>query len=609
MIKIQIALVCGVVAAGIGLSLLLLPGDMELALINLKGKNFGDARASYEAQLQEKGPIMGVVVPLVQIYLHYGDIDKAIDAMERFVAENPKDIEARKRLGLYYDYANRRQDYVRNLQEINRLSPDESSLRELAELYDAHGRHKDHLAILEILVDRHPSDPGEFLHLARLQAASGRLDKADAALERLEKAFPAALSPEAAELRVSLLIDTDKRKAALPWARAYASKDKTPKNAMRLAAIFTAKGAHDDALALLDGFSPNPHELPQLFAMILQIEMAQGRLQSALAKLQAVFPTRRLDVGGRELLIELALRADDQATALEVALADNPAALKKELIVELATAGIESGNLRLVNDLMAKLDPSTFDAPVLQARLALAKGDEAAALKWAAAAERQPDVALDRRLALATVYRRLGRDHGALTVLAALADDDPNALRKGLMVELATAGLESGNLYLVNDLMARLGSGMFDEPVLRARLALAKGDQAAALKWAAAAERQPDLAPEKRLMLAAVYRQLGRDHAALKVLAALAHDDKSPIGRSPNWPPCLCGWIVPPRAIARSWPCVNDEAPRLRISVGRCSPPRRADRKKLCCSSAPWWRNTETIRISIQAISRRLWRR
>ena len=35
MIKIQIALVCGVVAAGIGLSLLLLPGDMELALINL----------------------------------------------------------------------------------------------------------------------------------------------------------------------------------------------------------------------------------------------------------------------------------------------------------------------------------------------------------------------------------------------------------------------------------------------------------------------------------------------------------------------------------------------------------------------------------------------
>lgn len=424
MSKIQIALVGGIAVAGLGLSFILLPGDKELALINLKGGKFGDALASYEMQLQEKGPVMGVVIPLAQIYLHYGDIDKAIAAMELFVTGNPGDIEARKRLGLYYKDAFRREDYVGNLREISRLSSDEASLRELAEIYHADGRHKDRLPILQTLVDHHPSDPGDFLHLAGLEAAHGRLDEANTVLERLEKAFPGAFSPEAAALRVRLLMDTGKPGAALSWARTYVSKGHAPEEAILLAQIFISKGAHDQALALLEGFSSNPHAFPRLFAMIVQIEMARGRLQAALARLRGAFEARRLDGGGRELLIQLALRTGDQATAFAVAQNGNPKELRKSLMVDLATAGLESGNLSMVDQLMAKLGHGAFDEPILQSRLALAKGDEAAALEWAVAAERQPDLALNKRLTLATIYQRLGRDREALTILAALANAD-----------------------------------------------------------------------------------------------------------------------------------------------------------------------------------------
>ena len=424
MSKLQIALGFSVAAAGFGLGLLLLPSDGELALINLKGAKYREALASYEARLQEKGPSVGVVMPLAQLYLHYGNIEKAVAAMEQFVTDNPKAIDARQRLGLYYDYSYRREDYLLNLQEINRLRPTEARLRELSELYSAAGRHQDRVAVLEILVERHPHDPKDFFDLALLQATVGQLSKANKTLERLEKAYPDAISPKAAELRVSLLIDTEEPDAALSWGTIYASKRQVPEYAERLALIFAGKGAHDEALALLEGFSPDPNQYPQLFATIVEMEIARGRPEAAMARLREAFASQRLDANGRELLIELALGVGDLATAFAVVRSGDPMELPKELIVDLATAALESGNYSEVDNLLANLGPGPLDAPILQARIALVRGDEAAALEWARAAERQPDLALKKQLALADIYRRLGRDREALRLLTAVAHAD-----------------------------------------------------------------------------------------------------------------------------------------------------------------------------------------
>ena len=64
-----------------------------------------------------------------------------------------------------------------------------------------------------------------------------------------------------------------------------------------------------------------------------------------------------------------------------VAQIGDPTELRKELIVELATAGLQSGRFTEVDNLLANLGPGPLDAPVLQASIALLRGDEAAALE------------------------------------------------------------------------------------------------------------------------------------------------------------------------------------------------------------------------------------
>ncbi len=122
--------------AGIVASWYVIPNRDEVALMQFKDKQFGQAKKAYEEQLASGVLDVNVVSTLTDLYLQYGNIDDAITTMERYLEQKPGDIEARKYLGTLYQFAQRPDDYLHNLEELQEMRPSEKKLSELTDIYD-----------------------------------------------------------------------------------------------------------------------------------------------------------------------------------------------------------------------------------------------------------------------------------------------------------------------------------------------------------------------------------------------------------------------------------------------------------------------------------------
>src|SRR5260370_28956884 len=89
MTKIHYLFFVVLIGGGVGLSVLLVPGKGELALIHFKDKEYEVACRSYEERLSSGNRSIDVVIPLTQLYLQFGEVEKAVQLMEEFVRDNP----------------------------------------------------------------------------------------------------------------------------------------------------------------------------------------------------------------------------------------------------------------------------------------------------------------------------------------------------------------------------------------------------------------------------------------------------------------------------------------------------------------------------------------
>ena len=113
---------------------------------------------------------VSVVIPLTQLYLQFGDVEKAVQLMESFVDENPNDVAALKRLGKFFQYAERPHDYLTILERIAALEPGEAYFRELSDIYNFNAQYEKQIEILKTLIDKYPNRPQDFIDLAKLEA-------------------------------------------------------------------------------------------------------------------------------------------------------------------------------------------------------------------------------------------------------------------------------------------------------------------------------------------------------------------------------------------------------------------------------------------------------
>ncbi|MFQ5849292.1 MAG: tetratricopeptide repeat protein [Candidatus Binatia bacterium] len=414
-----------VVVIGLGAVFLLIPGERELAYLHLKDKVFGTARETYEQRFAAGDLSPSVVQPLVQLHLQYGDADKAIQVLERYLEKNPDGIDARLQLATLYQWAQRPGDYLRKLEEINRLQPSEQNLRRLSALYNFTAQYEKQIAVLKELVEGYPATTDDMMNLATLQASLGRLGDAISTLRRLEKQHPQGVGTDVMALWLSLLLDTKNEKRAFVRARGWLAAHPDPGMAGRFASIFKDKRQAPLALHLLQPFEATADKNPELLLVLTRVEMETGRANQAFARLKSLYTDGRLPDAALESFIELALARDNPKLALEAAKGKDPSLLSGWLLTSLARTAITSKRPQAAQQMLESLGKEFLNSrPVLAAELALALQKDKEAARWVTIAEGNPGLSHEQRIALVDLYIRLGRKGNAIRALRRLATSE-----------------------------------------------------------------------------------------------------------------------------------------------------------------------------------------
>ena len=508
----------GVIGVGLVMAYLLVPRDRELGLMYLEDDEFEEARQIFEERLAEGDLTVAVVLPLMDVYLHYGEVEKAVALMERFLDANPSNVQARERLGTFLKDSHRYGDYRRNLEALAELAPSAAILRALVEVYIIEGEDEKRMRVLALLVARFQPTVGEQERLAELQAAFGYLAAAAETLERLRLRTPGALDTRTTLFLASLLLDLGRIEDAFALASDRLRESGDGQEGLDLAELFGRRGAADKGLSLLDLVYEDASGRANFLGALVGLESEAGRPKQAFERLLPFYRAGTLPTELDVAFIDLAMQLGHMDLAFE---AFDKAAVDRLpgwLLVALAENALAEGRAELANSLIARLGDDFLDGhPILAARLAFLRGAEDDLERWLGEAESDDALSVAQRLALAELYRDIGRDGSAIETLKRIAmmEAPPDVV----MAALAEAYLDSGRaeegLAFMNELRSRRG-GPATDAAWALLSATVEGDEAA-LAWL---DGLPEDALSDQLLTDLYFIAMDNAKASLAVAAA-----------------------------------------------------------------------------------------
>lgn len=475
-------LVMAVVAVGV--SLLLIPGGHELALMKFRDRDFEEALPAYEKRYAEGDRSAATVMPLSRLHLQEGRVDRAIAVMEAFVAAEPRSVEARQLLGVLYHGAQRMGDYLANLEAIDALLPSEEAQRELATYYEFYADFERLAGALGRLADRRPDDAEIVTKLAALLAASGDAEQAVARLRALDDTLPEGATDDARDLLMNLLLELGRTEEAVDRARRWLERRPTVAETLGLGNQLVDAGRADLARALLKPFEERANGDLALALALVDLDTATGRVEDARDRLLGLRKNGSIGDAWLGRFIGLAFGAGLPALALEVVQGRDLALIPDWALAGLAETAYARKDRATLDRLAAELgDGFLTERPILAANIALARGDTAAACLWASRALADGALPLvDRLPAIGILVRAGERDRAAAALDTVLpAGDLPD-----------DAAAELGELYVQLDRSqaglawaeARLRSR--PSPLVEAvwaRLAARSGDASRVVAW------------------------------------------------------------------------------------------------------------------------------
>ncbi len=210
-----------VVLLGLAGGYLAYPRPLELALMHYKNQQFSIARTAYENLLNEGDISANVVLPLSDLYLIHGEMDKAVALMEIFVRYYPDNMQARLRLSRFYQQTQRPHDYIASLEKRLEMQPSEEVLRTLSQLYNTEGRYLRQIEVLRRIIREYEAAPRDYADLAYLLSAEGEMVEASDILQKLAQDHPAAFDMKAREFLVSLFLDLGQYEKAITYLQDY----------------------------------------------------------------------------------------------------------------------------------------------------------------------------------------------------------------------------------------------------------------------------------------------------------------------------------------------------------------------------------------------------
>jgi len=511
----NILVVLLVLAVGIGISLLLIPRGGELALQSFRDQDFEAARAGFEARFAagDHGP--GTVMPLAKLYMQEGNVVRAAELIEAYVAREPARIEARELLGKLYRDAQRLGDYLENLEEIAALRPTEDVYRELVGFYGFHGDYDRQVEALKRLVALRPDDRDAAVDLGKLLAVRGRHAEAAEVLASADDRADGAIDFDGRELLLSLLMDLGQGEEAMRRAGRWLAGDPPAHAILALTGLMMEIGRPDLAHRLIEPFAARGAAEPVLALTLIDLQIADNRLEDARRALQDWWVSRPVDDAAVGRFVALALNAGLPRLALEAARPRDPHLIPDWALVGLADAAFRQGDRAYLDQLVRGLGDGFLERqPLLGGEIALARGDRDAAARWAERTAADPGAPLAERLAGVHMLVRAERRDTAARLFAALplaGGDVPDELLEDL-------GTLFADLDRVADGFRWFAARRTAKPSVAAdlgwvRLAARAGDPAEVAAWL---DAHPKLAEELLQDIASVAVERGAIGLALK---------------------------------------------------------------------------------------------
>lgn len=489
-----------ILLAGIGASLLLIPHSAELALQKFRDRDYDSARAVYEERYAAGDRSGATVMPLTRLTLAQGDVERAIDLTEGFLAAEPSSIEARELLDRLYQDAQRPGDRLENLKALAEMRNSADLFRELA--YAAGFRNRMALkaeALVRYCTLR-PEDVEAQQELAALLASRGDPAGAVDWLLRADDRAKGNIEPDGRELLMSLLIDLDREDEAYERARRWLGEQPTVADMIGLASQLAAAGRPDLGLRLIEPQVTGPQVAgrnPVLALELTYIDLliATDRREQARARLSALpGPVEDVQFGR---LLALEVNAGMPRAALEATKGRDLHLAPDWVLAGLAETALRDGDRNFPDRLYRELgDDFLDDYPILAANIALGRGDPAAAAGWAERALAGDGVAdkglmIGDRLGAIRILDRTGRRPAAVAAFDRLPLS--GAVPEELLEELAALfiDLDRASAGLAWFTARRQATPSPSAGQGWARLAAKAGDPAAVVAWLAGQPKLP----------------------------------------------------------------------------------------------------------------------
>ncbi|WP_376961091.1 tetratricopeptide repeat protein [Azospirillum sp. A26] len=433
-------------------------------------------------------------MPLTRLTLAQGDVERAIELTEGFLAAEPSSVEARELLDRLYQDAQRPGDRLENLKTLAEMRNSADLFRELAYAAGFRNRMGMKAEALVRYCTLRPEDIEAQQELAALLASRGDHAGAVDWLLRADDRATGNIQPDSRELLMSLLIDLDREDEAYERARRWLGEQPTVADMIGLASQLAAASRPDLGLRLIEPQVTGPQgtgRAPVLALELTYIDLliATDRREPARTRLSALSGPVEDAQFGRLLALEV--NAGMPRAALEATKGRDLHLVPDWVLAGLAETALRDGDRAFPDRLYRELgDGFLDDYPILAANIALGRGDSAAAAGWAERALASDGLAdkglmMGDRLGAIRILDRTGRR------AAAVADFDRMPLSGTVPEELLE---ELAALFIDFD-RASAGLAWFtarrqatQSPAAAqgwARLAAKAGDPAAVADWLA----------------------------------------------------------------------------------------------------------------------------
>lgn len=166
----------------LGISILIIPSEEELALLHVNDKEFSTAVMLYEEELEEEmedeDPKQRTIFPLVALHLQKGETDKVIKLLQSLIKDEPDNLQAYKLLAKVYKDTQNTHAYIKTIEKIHEMEANPELLKEMEGYYKFIQNKEKEIDKLALLVEIESATKEQIQRLTKFYVAEKKWEKA-----------------------------------------------------------------------------------------------------------------------------------------------------------------------------------------------------------------------------------------------------------------------------------------------------------------------------------------------------------------------------------------------------------------------------------------------